>query len=390
MEISKAERVLSNRLIRTAVFVACSMLPAIFFCAACGAPGEPTPPSPPIPTAITDLAARQSGDGVLLTLTLPTRTVTNEHLTEPPAVEIFRGTMKPDGKPDNKSFRLVYTLPGALLDTYTNEKHIQFKDPIAPEEIQARPGALLAYRVRTRAAKKRGSADSNTVTVKVFPVPDRITAVDAKVTEGAIELSWGAPRKTSVGATMEGLTGYRVLRGEIDPTSSEAAAHDIAQAKWKSPLTLVAPAPENSYRDTLFEFGKAYVYVVRSVALTPEGPVESDDSAPAIVTPGDTFPPAPPQNVVAVVTTPPGEAPSVDLSWSINLENDLGGYRVYRSDTQDARGQLLTTDLLPAPAYRDMSVQQGRRYWYSVTAVDRAGNESTPATVTADLTQLPQ
>ena len=180
------------------------------------------------------------------------------------------------------------------------------------------------------------------------------------------------------------------MRGEIDPASSEAAAHDIAQAKWKSPLTLVAPAPENSYRDTLFEFGKTYVYVVRSVALTPEGPIESDDSAPAVATPRDTFPPAPPQNIVAAVTTPPGEAPSVDLSWSINLENDFAGYRVYRSDTQDARGQLLTTDLLPAPAYRDMSVQQGHRYWYSVTAVDRAGNESAPTTVTTELTQPTQ
>src|SRR5438876_3521064 len=390
MAISKAERALSSRLTRTGAFGLSSVLPAIFVCAACGAPGEPTPPSPPIHAAITDLSARQSGDGALLSLTLPTRTVTNERLTEPPAVEIFRGTMKPDGKPDNKSFRLVYTLPGALLDTYTNEKHLQFKDPIAPGEIQARPGALLAYRVRTRAAKKRGSADSNTVTVKVFPVPERITAVDAKGTEGGVELSWGAPKKTSAGATIEGVTGYRVLRGEIDPASSDAAARDIAQAKWKSPLTLVAPAPENSYRDTRFEFGKTYVYVVRSVALTPEGPVESDDSAPAVVTPQDTFPPAPPQNVVAAVTTPPGEAPSADLSWSINLENDFAGYRVYRSDTQDARGQLLTTDLLPAPAYRDMSVQEGHRYWYSVTAVDRAGNESAPTTVTADLTQLSQ
>src|SRR5260221_14645684 len=107
MEISKAERVLSNRLIRTAVFALSSALPAIFFCAACGAPGEPTPPSPPIPTAITDLAARQSGDGVLLTLTLPTRTGTNERLTEPPAVQIFPGGIKPDGRPNNKAFRVV-------------------------------------------------------------------------------------------------------------------------------------------------------------------------------------------------------------------------------------------------------------------------------------------
>jgi hypothetical protein len=363
---------------------------SILLLASCGAPGEPTPPSPPIPTAVTDLSARQSGDGALLTMTLPTRTVTNDRLTEPPAVEIFRGTLKPDGKPDNRSFRLVYTLPGSLLDTFTNEKHIQFKDPISPEETRANPGVTFAYRVRTRADKKRDSADSNTVLVKIFPVPERATALEAKVTEPAIELSWNPPKKTSAGGDLEQLTGYRVFRGEIDPTSADATAKDISQAKWKSPLTLLAPALENSYRDTLFEFGKTYVYVVRAVAIAGEGPVESDDSAPVVVTPKDIFPPAMPLNVVAAVTSPPGGASAVDLSWSINLENDLAGYRVYRSDRQDARGQLLTPELLPAPAYRDISVQAGQRYWYSVTAVDRAGNESGAAAVAADLTQLSQ
>jgi len=365
-------------------------LVSVAFLAACGSPGEPTPPSPPVPAAISDLAVRQSGDGALLTMTLPTRTVTNERLTEPPAIEIFRGLLKPDGKPDNRSFRLVYTLPGALLDTYINEKYIQFKDPITPEETRANPGRILVYRVRTRASKKKNSEDSNTVLVKIFPVPERITGLDAKVTESAIALSWAAPTKTSGGAPLEQLTGYRVLRGEIEPSSAQATAQDVTQAKWKAPLTLIAPATENSYRDTLFEFDKTYVYVVRAVALAGDGPVESEDSAAVIVSPKDVFPPATPQNVVAAVTSPPSGAPSVDLSWSINLESDLSGYRVYRSDAQGVRGRLLTTDLLPAPAYRDMSVQQGHKYWYSVTAVDRAGNESGCTQVEADLTQLSQ
>ena len=356
----------------------------------CGAPGEPTPPSPPVPTSVTDLGARQWGDGALLTMTLPTRTVTNDRLTEPPAVEIFRGTLKPDGKPDEKSFHLVYTLPGALLDTFTNEKRIQFKDPIAPEETRAHPGTTFAYRVRTRADNRRDSADSNTVLVKIFPVPERVTSLEAKVTEPAIELTWRVPKKTSGGGELEQLTGYRVFRGEIDPESADAAARDISQAKWKVPLTLLAPAPDSSYRDTLFEFGKTYVYVVRAVAIAGEGPVESDDSVPVVVAPKDTFPPAVPQNLVAAVTTPPGSSPVVDLSWSMNVESDLAGYRVYRSNEQDARGQLLTSELLPAPAYRDMSVQSGQHYWYSVTAVDRAGNESGATTVAADLTQLSQ
>jgi fibronectin type 3 domain-containing protein len=73
----------------------------------------------------------------------------------------------------------------------------------------------------------------------------------------------------------------------------------------------------------------------------------------------------------------------VDLSWSINLETDLAGYRVYRSEEQDTRGVVITPELLLAPAYRDTSVEPGHRYWYSVTAVDRAGNESETSTAVA-------
>jgi hypothetical protein len=57
----------------------------------------------------------------------------------------------------------------------------------------------------------------------------------------------------------------------------------------------------------------------------------------------------------------PGENDSriVDLSWSINVENDLAGYRVYRSEKQGERGQLLQTELLASPAFRDSSCKPG-------------------------------
>jgi hypothetical protein len=352
----------------------------------CGAPGEPQPPSPPIPSTVNDLAAHQQGNGVQLVFTLPNRTVTGEKLAEPPAIEIFRGSLKSNGSPDNKSFKLVYTIPGALADSYAAQGKIQFTDPLPSQDLRASPGAVYAYRVRTRASKKKDSADSNTVTANVYPVPDRIVSLDARVTANAIELSWPPPQFAAAAKPVEQVTGYHIYRGELDASSPAPASTDLSQVKWKSPTILLAPSQTNSYRDTLFDFGKTYVYQVRSLVIADGKPVESDDSTPAIVTPRDTFPPAAPQNLV--VAEIPGEngTVSVDLSWSINSEDDLAGYRIYRSEQSGERGRSLQMELLLSPAYRDVSVQPGHRYWYVVTAVDRAENESAASEpVLADL-----
>ncbi len=320
--------------------------------------------------------------------TLPSRTVAGEKLAEPPAIEIFRGSLKSNGSPDNKSFKLVYTIPGALADSYAAQGKIQFTDPLPPESLRASPGAVYAYRVRTRASKKKNSADSNTVTAKVYPVPDRIVSLDARVTQDAIELSWPTPHSAAAANSGETITVYHVYRGELDPSSPVPASNDLSQAKWKSPQILLAPSQTNSYRDTLFDFGKIYVYQVRSLVIADGKPIESDDSAPAIVTPRDTFPPGTPQNLVVAEIPAENGAISVDVSWSINPENDLAGYRIYRSEQQDERGHSLRAELLLSPAYRDASVEPGHRYWYVVTAVDRAGNESAPSEpVLADLTK---
>jgi hypothetical protein len=140
--------------------------------AGCGAPGEPTPPSPPVPVAITDLTAHQAGDGVQLIFTLPLKTVAGDRLASPPAVEVVRGMPKADGSPDAKSFRVVYTIPGALVENYVVESHVKFIDPVAPAETRAHPGGSLVYVVRTNASKKRASANSNAVSVRLYPVAE--------------------------------------------------------------------------------------------------------------------------------------------------------------------------------------------------------------------------
>src|SRR5258707_5347219 len=195
----------------------------------CGAPGEPVPPMPPVPVAIKDLAAHQAGDGVQLAFTLPTTSVTGDRLSEPPAVEILRGTVKPDGSADAKSFRVVYKIPGALVENYrAADGRIIFTDPIAPGETKAHPGATLSYVARTRASQKRASADSNVVSLRVFPVPAPIAAVEARVTESAVEMTWPVPSGTAAGEPVAAITGYRIYRSEIRPSAAASSSHNYS------------------------------------------------------------------------------------------------------------------------------------------------------------------
>ena len=125
------------------------------------------------------------------------------------------------------------------------------------------------------------------------------------------------------------------------------------------------------------EFGKTYTYSVRSVAQYPDVQVESADSNIVTVTPRDIFPPAAPVgSIIVPVPAQNGQPGYLDLSWSISEETDIGGYNVYRSEQEGAPGNKLNPQLLLTPAFRDMNVVAGRRYFYTVTAVDRAGNES--------------
>jgi len=154
----------------------------------------------------------------------------------------------------------------------------------------------------------------------------------------------------------------------------------------------IADAEAPPFQDTQFEFGASYVYSVRSVEEFAGGAtIESGDSNLAEVSPRDTFPPAAPQGLVVVLVPRQGETPArLELSWSISPETDIAGYNVYRSEQEGARGvpvsETAAQKLLPTPAYSDMNVEPGHRYFYSVSAVDRAGNESVPsAAVSGDV-----
>jgi len=111
----------------------------------------------------------------------------------------------------------------------------------------------------------------------------------------------------------------------------------------------VGPSSSTEFRDSDFEFGKTYVYTVRNVSQFGADLVESADSAPAIVTPKDTFPPAAPSGLEsAIIPATPQALPTSNYRGRSVPKKDLAGYYVYRSDTEDTPGLRLNNEILPA------------------------------------------
>jgi hypothetical protein len=93
----------------------------------------------------------------------------------------------------------------------------------------------------------------------------------------------------------------------------------------------------------------------------------------------DTVAPAAP----AALTVTPGDAKTTS-NWGANTEADLAGYAIHCATSASGPFTRLNASLLSTRSYVDTAVSNGTTYWYRVTALDTAGNESAPsATVSA-------
>ena len=352
--------------------------------AGCAAPGEPYERKPPTPAAITDLTAAQTGNDVVLTFTMPQQTADRRPLEQLPEIEIYRDFGKPPeaghaspAAPANPT--LLVTIPAAMEDRYTEQGHIRYADSLRAEDFTQHPDSVAIYTVRTQVSEKKPSANSNVASERVYPAADAIRDLKTEITHSAVVLTWTPPEKMLVGSAPV-ISSYDIYRGEPEPAA--AAAQDM---KLKSPLVKIGETQSAPYQDAQFVFGTTYVYSVRSVVQHASEALESANSNLAVVTPRDTFPPGAPQGLLGVLVPKQGDtAAHLDLSWAINPETDIAGYNVYRGNQAGTPGTRLNTELLLTPAFRDMNVQPGQRYFYSVTAVDHTGNESPSSAIVSD------
>jgi hypothetical protein len=364
------------------------LLCSVFLLYGCAAPAEPVERKPPTPAAITDLAASQIGNDVTLTFTLPRDSVEKRQLQQTPTIEIYRDfapvtsvSASALGAPHPHP-SLLLTIPPAMVDQYSAQGRVRIVNSLTAEDFTQHPASDAFYMARTFVSPKKRSADSNIVPLAINPAPDPIADLKAEITPSGVELSWTPPQSTLVGLAPP-IGSYRVYRAEIDVSATPvvSTATGAGTPKLKSPFARIADPASPPYTDTQVELGKTYAYAVRSLAeypvQDPDKKLESLDSNSVTVTPKDIFPPSAPQNIVVVfVPAATGRPAHLELSWAINPETDIAGYNIYRSEEQNTSGTRVNTELLLTPAFRDMNVVAGRGYFYSVTAVDRSGNES--------------
>lgn len=349
-------------------------------CGGCAAPAEPTERKAPIPEAVADLTAAQTGDDVLLSFTLPKVTAERRPLKQPPTIEIYRllrpASASAAATPASTAApELIVTIPPGMVDQYSGQGQIRYLDSLKAADFSAGEEAGAQYTVRSFISPKKKSPASNSASLQIYPAPEPVSDLKGEMTHSGILLTWSTPEKTVFGRPAT-IAKFHIYRAELLPPEP-GGTDTAANPRIKAPPSQIGQNTTPTYRDMQFATGKTYVYSVRSVVQHGNDALESADSNWATVAPKPAIPPGAPQGLVAVFVPGLVESPAhVELSWAINPETDIAGYNVYRSEQEGAPGVRLNQELLIPPAFRDMNAVSGRRYLYTVTAVDRSGNES--------------
>jgi hypothetical protein len=187
-------------------------------------------------------------------------------------------------------------------------------------------------------------------------------------------------------AVVAQMPNERTVALEWTPPVAEPGASPLAYNVYRpdgtAPPLNPSPLTEVKFETAAGEFGKEQCFVLRTIQTVQNVTIESAASAPACLTPRDTFAPAAPAGLRAVA-----EEGGVNLVWEPNAETDLAGYFVLRGESPETLQPLMAKPIVES-TYRDTSATPGTRYVYAIVAVDRAAPPnrsaaSAPEAVTA-------
>jgi len=337
--------------------------PLVF--SACATIGPPQPPSLDLPKPPTDLRALRKGDRVILTWTIPTVTTDRQTIRVLGPTRICRGTasLKDCGTPVGET---TTPLPPSASQSGKQKAAASYADTFPATLESDAQSASAAYAVEVLNRDGRGAGLSNLARVPLVHTLPPPQDFQAQVTSQGVVLSWTS---------------------NLPPTDPEKPIHYVYRVyrrqEGERQPALVGEQPAGSdtrltLTDSAFEWERTYEYhaAVATVIAEPNKTavqVEGDDTPEVKIFADDIFPPAVPSGLQAVFSGP-GQLPFIDLVWAPVTDADLGGYNVYRHE--EGTAIKLNSEPVKTPAYRDTTVESGKRYFYSVSAVDVRGNES--------------
>ena len=349
------------------MYLRLGILLLLFLTAACGKIGEPLPPLIRIPQPIADLTARQQGGEVILGWTLPHLNTDGSTATTLASMEIYRtiGDPSPEGGDapsvgDSDPWRVLRTEPAP-----GREETRSIRDLLDGRDLSEVLGKEISYAVKVLNRKGQTAGLSNIVTLWLQPVPHSPGRPSLNPAEEFVEISW-APSTTNIdGSPVAAGVAFNLYRAS--PEGGPAGS-----------LLNPTPVAGTSYRDGSVRLGESYLYRVRAVLETDRGQVESRDSEQASLFHRDVYPPEPPRRLTLVAGRE-----FLSLAWFPNSEADLAGYHVFRRRGPD-EFRRLTATATQRTSYEDRDLLKGPVHAYRVTAVDRAGNQSSYSNVVSD------
>jgi hypothetical protein len=313
---------------------------AVGLLAGCGYIASPLAPLINIPARVSDLAAVERGDKLILQFTVPQLTTEGVAL-QPPIKLDLRVGVGPNPWDEERWAAEARQIPATAASA-------SGKPPA--------PGGLAHYEVpdaewvgkdvvaaaRVIGANGKVSGWSNVVNVPVIAPPERPQNISPQMTAAGLHLTWQAHGEH-----------FRVLRAAGNSEHYDVVA-TVTQPEWTDPNA---------------QIGTAYRYMVQTFVPQPNNrEAQSDPSEPYAVTP-QAVPPAAPAGL-RVVPAPN----SIELSWDGSPEPDVTGYRIYRGAPDGPLEKIGETSAIPS--YSDRSARHGNNYRYAVTAVNPAGQES--------------
>jgi hypothetical protein len=335
----------------------------------CASIGPPLPPSLELPRPPSDLRAARKGDKVILTWTIPARTMDKQSVRYLGKTRICRNidsTLKQCGNPVGE-LQPPADFASKKKDAGGKKLSATYTDILPPDLRLRSVVGSVTYAVEVLNRDGRGGGLSNQVHVSLAETLAAPSDFSARVTAQGVVLTWTGAL-LSLPSPNPVHYSYRVYRrGEGSQQEILVGERDAGMER------------NQSLTDQSFDWEKTYYYhadsfTVISQAGKPDVSIDGDNTPEVRVFADDVFPPAVPLGLQAVFSGP-GQQPFIDLIWAPVADADLDGYNVYRHEEGGVPVKV-NLELVKMPAFRDMQVVAGKTYFYSVSAVDLRKNES--------------